>query len=102
MEIDIGVNYSNNYPTKDARTITVFIKNTGESPITATLQNSPNGSDFTQDVQQLNLDPDQIFSKYIRVVIHGNQSGTACIWFQLQNYASEPPCEPACPSACSD
>ena len=103
MQVDIGVNYSNNYPTKEARTITVFIKNTGEAPIVASLQNSPNGFDFTQDAQQLELQADQIgylvpyiFSKYTRVAINGNQPGTALLWFQFQNYACNLPCESPC------
>lgn len=109
MQVDIGMNYSNNFPTKEARTITVFIKNTGESPIVASLQNSPNGLDFTQDPQQLELEADQtgylvpyIFSKYTRVVINGNQAGTAFVWFQFQNFACEHPCAPDHPPVFPD
>lgn len=97
------MNYSSNFPTRDARTVTVFVKNTGEAPVVVSLQNSPNGLDFTQDAQQLHLEPDQIgylvpyiFSKYTRVAIHSDRAGTACLWFQLQKYVYELPYEPAC------
>ena len=109
MQFGIGANYSNNYPTKEARTITVFIKNTGEYPIVAFLQNSPNGLDFTQDPQILQLQADEtghlvpyIFSKYTRVMIHSDQPGTACIWFQLQNFSCDPPCHPQRQPLCFD
>ena len=87
-------NYSASFPTQNARTITIFVKNTGASPATFFLQNSPNGLDFIGDPQLLELEPNEtgylvpyIFSKYTRIVGQGAEPSTAYIWVQMQNHS---------------
>lgn len=93
LQIVAGESYTDNFLTHNARAITVFVKNIGENPITVSLQNSPNGLDFTDDPQQLELSVNKtgylvpyIFSKYTRVVAKSAQTGAAHIWFQMQNH----------------
>lgn len=90
---------SDSYLTRDARNITVFVKNTGNNPIKVCLQNSPNGYDFIEDPQLLMLEPNQlgyltpyIFSKYTRVAVKSECPSSAFIWFQIQNYFCGQPC----------
>jgi hypothetical protein len=94
IKIMSGEGFSANYLTKNARAITIFAKNTGESPIVISLQNSPNGLDFSDDPQKLDLIPNEtgclvpyIFSKYTRVTAKSAQTGAARIWFQMQNHS---------------
>jgi hypothetical protein len=74
-----------------AQTITVFIKNTGMSPITARLQNSPDGTEAIDDPQEITIFPGEtkflvpyIFSRFLRLVIAGAEGGCARVWFQIQ------------------
>lgn len=75
-----------------AQTITVFVKNTGDCGLKAFLQNSPNGIDFINDKQMLELEKGDmgyivpyIFSKYIRLGVAGVKGGKAQIWVQIQH-----------------
>lgn len=75
----------------NAHTITVFVKNIGDSAIKAHLQNSPNGVDFINDKQLLELKPGEmgylvpyIFSKYLRLAVVGRKCGRAKVWAQMQ------------------
>lgn len=74
-----------------AHTITVFVKNIGDFSIKATLQNSPDGVDFVNDKQILELEKGDIgyivpyvFSKYIRLAVAGRKCGRAKVWVQMQ------------------
>lgn len=94
LQISTGDSFSTNILTKNARAITVFVKNAGNNPIVISLQNSPNGLDFTDDPQQLELNADEtgylvpyIFSKYTRVVAKSAHTGAAHIWFQMQDHS---------------
>jgi len=78
-----------------AQTITVFIKNTGTSPIMARLQNSPDGIETVDDPQVITVCPGEtkflvpyIFSRFIRLVIWGPNGGCAHVWFQIQRRCS--------------
>lgn len=78
--------------TYAADSVTVFAKNTGEAPVSVSLQNSPDGLDFVDDPQQLELAAGQtgylvpyIFSKYIRARVQSDGAGSADIWVQMQN-----------------
>jgi hypothetical protein len=93
LPITTGESFSNFFPTNNARAITVFAKNVGEAPVTVSLQNSPNGLDFVDDPQKLELVAGKtgylvpyIFSKYMRVVARSVETGTVRIWAQMQNY----------------
>lgn len=75
----------------NAQRVTVFIKNTGCSSISAWLQNSPNGTDTVDDPQVIDLAPGEIkalvpyiFSRFIRLVAAGQDGGQAFVWFQIQ------------------
>lgn len=92
MQISSAETYSASFPTQHAREITVFAKNTGETPVVVRLQHSPNGLDYMDDPQQLELSADQtgylvpyIFSKFTRVAASCAESGSVQIWFQMQN-----------------
>lgn len=94
LQISSGKSYTDNFPTDNANAITIFVKNIGPNPITVSLQNSPNGLDFTDDPQQLELAVSKtgylvpyIFSRYTRVVAQSTQASTAYIWFQMQNHS---------------
>jgi len=74
-----------------AQTITVFIKNTGTSPMTAQLQNSPDGNDTVDDPQVITICPGEtkflvpyIFSRFLRLAITGAEGDCARVWFQIQ------------------
>jgi hypothetical protein len=76
---------------QNAHTVTVFVKNIGDAPIKAYLQNSPNGADFVNDKQILELEAGDIgflipyaFSKYIRLAVTGRRCGRAQVWVQMQ------------------
>jgi len=84
--------YSGVFPTMDAKTVTAFVRNAGGGPVVAYIQNSPNGCDFLDDPQRLELAGGQmgylvpyIFSKYMRVVLTGPPGGSARLYFQMQN-----------------
>lgn len=90
LHADAGAAYSAVFPTMEALTVTAFVRNMGADPVTAYLQNSPNGCDFTDDPRTVELQPGQmgylvpyIFSKFMRVALLG--SGSACLYFQMQN-----------------
>lgn len=91
LEILPEVSFSRTIWVQNVRTLTVFVKNTGASAIKAYLQNSPNGSDFVDDKQLLELGEGElgylvpyIFSKYIRLAVIGCGHGKARVWFQMQ------------------
>jgi|GEM_PF-3292718 len=93
LRIRAGENFTDVFPAGDARVVTVFIKNTGEHPLAVSLQNSPNGQDFIDDPQRLELEAGKtgcltpyIFSKYIRVAAQSGKTGAAVIWVQMQNH----------------
>lgn len=86
------MSFTRTFSTQEAREITLFVKNVGGGPITAHMQNSPNGVDFVDDPQQLALAAGEtgylvpyIFSKYMRVAASGTAAGYARVWFQMQN-----------------
>ena len=86
--------YTNTITTASARTISVFIKNTGPLPILANIQNSPDGCTFVDDPQILNLGAGETgvlvpyhFSKRMRIAIQSEiGQSEAKIWFQMQEY----------------
>lgn len=74
-----------------AERVTVFVKNTGQSPISAWLQNSPNAIDTVDDPQVIDLAPGEIkavvpylFSRFIRLAAAGPDGGQAFVLFQIQ------------------
>lgn len=86
------VRYAGPFCVKDARTITVFIMNTGPGPVTAYLEISPNGVNFMEDPQRLELPPGAmgaltpyLFSKYLRVAATGALQGRIAVNIQIQN-----------------
>lgn len=92
LRIQSGAGYSSVFPTWNARTVTVFVKNTGSGPVTAFLQNSPDGLDFVNDPRQIVLAAGEmgyltpyIFSKHMRIVVTGAEADSARIWLQMQN-----------------
>jgi hypothetical protein len=99
LNVEPETAYTRTYPTQNARTITVFVKNTGGNTIRVHLQNSPDGTEFVDDPQILELAPGEtgtlvpyLFSKFIRAVIEATEESSAFIWFQIQQfcYASWP------------
>ena len=85
--------YSSLVGTAKADTVTVFVHNSGQVPLLAHLQNSPDGQVFVDDKQVLTLGPDETgimtpyyFSKYMRMVMHSpSGEGQATLWFQIQS-----------------
>lgn len=85
------VRYAGPFCVKNAKTITVFIINTGPSPVTAYLEISPNGVNFMEDPQRLELLPGAmgaltpyLFSKYLRVAAI-SPHGRISVNVQIQN-----------------
>ena len=77
---------------QDARTITVFVQNTGQNPLTAYLEVGPDGSAFMEDPQRLEVQPGEmgavtpfLFSRYFRVAAWSASRGSANIFVQMQN-----------------
>ncbi len=89
-----GESFTDVFPTHNARAVTVFAKNTGENSASIFLQNSPNGLDFVEDPQSLELEAGKmgylvpyIFSKYTRAVARSTQTASVCLWVQIQNHS---------------
>ena len=84
--------YAGPFCVKDARTITVFITNTGTVPVTAYLEISPDGAGYLEDPQRLVLQAGALgaltpylFSKYLRVAAVGASQGSILVNIQMQN-----------------
>ncbi len=92
LRLSQAARYTGPFCTKDAKTITVFIMNTGLSPVTAYLEISPNGVNFMEDPQRLELPcgalgalTPYLFSKYLRVAAIGAPQGRIAVNVQMQN-----------------
>ncbi|MGI6005104.1 MAG: DUF6385 domain-containing protein [Christensenellales bacterium] len=93
LNLETGTNFTNSFLAREARRITAFIKNTGDGPITAFLQYSPNNLDFVDDPHRMELAAGNtghlvpyIFCKYMRIAVTGTSAGSARIWIQMQRY----------------
>jgi len=94
LQVPSGESFTDVFPTHNARAVTMFAKNTGENPVTIFLQNSPNGLDFVDDPQRLELAAGKtgylvpyIFSKYTRAVAQSTQEASVRLWTQIQNHS---------------
>ncbi|WP_227020255.1 DUF6385 domain-containing protein [Sinanaerobacter chloroacetimidivorans] len=91
--IDDNVSYSHTICTASATMVTVFLKIYGEGSLEASIQNSPDGINFINDIQNLKLEDDEmgtlvpyLYSKYMRIAMKCTKPSTKVkIWFQIQN-----------------
>ena len=92
---EVGIAFTDMVNLKDAKTVTFFVKNLGNSTLNINLQYSPNGIDFINDPQNLTLNPLEfkavtpyLFSKFIRMQLTTKDESPilANVHCQIQTY----------------